>query len=114
MNSASYIFGDSFVFIFLHIVLILTLAYSIFGEKRMKQDMASVKRSDKSWNYFYLAYGILSIVITQIISISECGKGYKVLITVIDLGILMYLSFFNNWFRNKTIGFIVASKMKEE
>ena len=114
MNSVSYIFGDSFVFIFLHIALILILAYSIFGEKRMKQDPASVKRGDKSWNHFYLAYGILSIVITQIISISECGKGYKVLITVIDLSILMYLSFFNSWFRNKTIGFIVASKMKEE
>ena len=35
------------------------------------------KRGDKRWNHFYLAYGILSVVVTQIISISEFGKGYK-------------------------------------
>lgn len=80
----------------------------------MKHDMPSVKRGDKSWNHFYLAYGILSVIVTQIISISEFGKGYKVLITVVDLALLLYLTFFNSWFRNKTIGFIIVSQSKEE
>lgn len=76
--------------------------------------MASCKRGEKSWSYFPLAYGILSVVVTQINSISEFAKGYKVLITVADLAILLYLSFFNSWFRNKTIGFINKSKLKDE
>ena len=80
----------------------------------MKHDIASVRRCDESWNHFYLAYGILSVVVTQIISISKFGKGYKVLITVVDLAILLYLAFFNSWFRNKVIHFIVVSQNREE
>ena len=109
-----YIFSDSVVFIALHVGLVALVIYSVWGEWKMKRDIASVKRGGKSWNHFYLAYGILSVVVTQIISISEFGKGYKVMITVIDLATLLYLAFFNSWFRNKTIGFINASQTKEE
>ena len=114
MDSLKCIFSDSIVFVALHVGLLALFIYSIWGEWKMKRDMASIKRGEKSWNHFYLAYGILSVVVTQIISISECGKGYKVLITVVDLAILLYLAFFNSWFRNKTIGFIMASQSKEE
>jgi hypothetical protein len=114
MDSLKYILSDSIVFAVLHLGLLALVFCAIRGERKMKRDMASVKRGEESWNHFYLAYGILSVVVTQIISISEFGKGYKVLITVVDLAILLYLAIFNSWFRNKTIGFIVASKNKEE
>jgi len=114
MAIPKYLLGDSVVFIALHAGMLVLLLYAIRGERKMKQGMASVKRGEKSWNHLYLAYGILSVVVTQIISISEFGKGYKVLITVVDLVVLFYLAFFNSWFRNKIIGFIVASQTKEE
>ena len=114
MDFLKCIFSDSVGFVILHLGLLALLLYAVLGERKMKRDMASVKRGEKSWNHFYLAYGILSVVITQIISISEFGKGYKVLITVVDLAILLYLAFFNSWFRNKTISLIVASQSKEE
>jgi len=114
MDSILCIFSDSVIFVILHIGLLFLVIYAFIGERKMKRDIVSVKGSEKRWNHFYLAYGILSVVVTQIISISEFGKGYKVLITVIDLGVLLYLAFFNSWFRNKTIGFIVASQTKEE
>jgi hypothetical protein len=114
MDSLKCIFSDSIVFVTLHIGLLALVVYAIWGERKMKYNMARVKRGDKSWNHFYLAYGILSVVVTQIISISEFGKGYKVVITVMDLAILLYLAFFNSWFRNKTIGLIMASQTKEE
>lgn len=114
MDSIKCIFGDSVIFVALHIGLITLVIYAILGERKIKRDMASTKRGEKSWNYFYLAYGILSVVVTQIISISEFGTGYKVFITIIDLGLLFYLAFFNSWFRNKIIGLIVASQTKEE
>ena len=114
MDFLKCIFSDSVVFVILHIGLLALVLYAILCEPKMKRDIATVKRGEKSWNHFYLAYGILSVVVTQIISISEFGKGYKVLITVVDLAILLYLAFFNSWFRNKTIRFIVASQSKEE
>ena len=109
MDSIQRILGDSIVFVALHVGLIVLVLYAIWGERKMKDDIASAKRGEKSWNYFYLAYGILSVVVTQMISLSEFGKGYKVLITIADLGVLFYLAFFIRWFRNKTIAFIVKS-----
>ena len=114
MDSIKCIFGDSVVFVSLHVGLFFLVVYAVWCQGKMKWDPMPVKRGDKSWNHFYLAYGILSVVVTQIISISECGTGYKVLITIIDLGLLLYLVFFNSWFRNKIMRFIVASKTKEE
>jgi hypothetical protein len=98
----------------LHLGLLILVLYSILGSHRMKRDMASVKRGEKSWNYFYLAYGVLSVIVIQIISLSDFGKGCKVFIVFVDLGTLLYLAFFNSWFRNKIIGFIVKSQTKEE
>ena len=114
MDILKCIFSDSVVFVVLHIGLLVLVFYAILGERKMKRDWGSVTRGEKSWNHFYIAYGILSVVVTQIISISEFGKGYKVLLTVADLVILLYLAFFNSWFRSKTIGLIADSKRKEE
>jgi hypothetical protein len=108
------VIGDTAMILLLHLGLLILVLCAILGSQRMKGDMASVKRGEKSWDHFYLAYGILSVIVTQIISLSECGKGYKVFITFVDLGTLLYLAFFNSWFRNKIIGFIVASQTKEE
>ena len=65
------IVNDSIVFIALHVGLIVLVIYTIIGEKMMKRDNGSVKRGNKSWNYFYIAYAILSVIVTQIISIPE-------------------------------------------
>jgi len=98
----------------LHLGLLILVLCSILGSHRMKRDMAAVKRGAKGWNYFYLAYGILSVIVVQIISVSDFAKGCKVFIVFVDLGTLLYLAFFNSWFRNKIIGFIVKSQTKEE
>ena len=69
MASIQCILGDSIVFVALHVGLIVLVLYAIWGERKMKDDIASVKRGEKSWNYFYLAYGILSVVVTEMISL---------------------------------------------
>jgi len=114
MDSILCILSDSVIFVTLQIGLIVLVIYALLGERKMKHGPESVKRGEKSWGYFYITYGMLSVVVTQIISISEFGKGYKVLITVLDLGGLVYLAFFNSWSRNKIIQFIVALQNKEE
>lgn len=106
--------SDMMMIFSLHLVLLILVLYSILGSHRMKRDMATVKRGEKSWSYFYLAYGILSVIVIEIISVSDFAKGYKIFIVFVDLGALLYLTFFNSWFRNKIIGFIVKSQTKEE
>lgn len=106
--------SDSVMMFLLHSGLLILVVYAVFGSYRMKQDTASVKRGEKGWNYLYLAYGVLSVIVIQIISLSDFGKGYKVAIALVDLCTLLYLTFFDSWFRNKIIGFIVKSQNKEE
>lgn len=108
------IFSDVVMFSALHVGLLVFLICAVLGEWRMKRDIADVKRGQKSWDHFNLVYGILSVVVIQLISISEAGTGYKVIISVLDLSALFYLNFFNGWFRNKIIGLVVASQNKEE
>lgn len=106
--------SDIVIILLLHLGLLILVLYAIFVSYRMKLDCASVKRSERGWNYLYLAYGVLSVIVTQVISLSEFGKGYKIFIALVDLGTLLYLGFFNSWFRNKIISFVVRSQTKEE
>jgi Na+/alanine symporter len=98
----------------LHFGLLILVLYSIFGSYRMKQDGVITKRSEKSWNYFPIAYGIFSAIFIAIISFSDLNIVCKVFTIFIDVGTLLYLTFFNSWFRNKIITFIVKSLNKEE
>ncbi len=75
---------------------------------------ATVKRGKESWANFHLMYGLLVVVFVEVINTTETLKGFKTIITLADLSVLSYLCFFNGWFRNKTIGIIVASQNIEE
>jgi hypothetical protein len=81
---------------------------------RSKGFSATVKRGKESWTNFHLMYGLLAVVFVEVINTTESLKGFKTIITVTDLSFLFYLCFFNGWFRNKTIGIIVASQNMEE
>ena len=74
----------------------------------------SVKRGEKSWNYFHLAYALLVVVFVAAINTTEAWKGYKTLVTIVDLALLLYLCFFNGWCRNKILDVISASQQMEE
>lgn len=114
MKVFQFIISDTFMLIFLHLILLIIVLSAVQGSCRMKGDGASIKRGEKSWRYFYLFYSVLSVIMMQIISFSEIGKGYKIYIAVVDLLTLIYLAFFNGWFRNKIIGFVVKLLTKEE
>lgn len=73
-----------------------------------------VTRGEESWKMFYLGFGIVSVVLMQVINSSEALKGFKTIISIVNLAMLVYLAFFNGWFRNKTLGIITKSQQKEE
>lgn len=73
-----------------------------------------VKRGEKSWGHFNLAYGIASVLLLQVINMADALQGYKTIISLVDLLILTYLAFFNSWSRNAIIGIISRSQEKWE
>jgi len=95
-------------------LFLYAVAKEIGWFKKKTRVVPIVKRGEKSWNYFYLAFGIISIILMQVINSSEALKGYKTFISLTNLLMLLYLAFFNSWFRNKIIGIINKSKTKEE
>lgn len=112
------LFSDGVVFLLLQLYLIAIFIYALIKESRWfrkKSNLSlAVKRGEKSWDYFHLAYGFALLVLVEVIGSTEALVGHKTLIRVFDIVAITYLVFFNSWFRNKTIGFIVASQTKDE
>ena len=76
-----------------------------------------VKRGEKSWGYFGLAYSILMAVFLGLISILpdfNYGLLIKGILIIIISLLLFYLCFSNQWFRNKTVGLFSKYQEKEE
>lgn len=110
----AYILSDKVTFIFFELLFLLFFVFAVWKNWRYRSSPFSVTRGKTSWDYFYLAYGIVSVIMIQIISVSESLKGYKVLISILNVGLLLYLMFFNGWFRNKIVGIIQKSKKMKE
>lgn len=112
------IFHDEFVFVIFQTFLVLIAAYGFVRDNsnrfRNGQCVATIKRGEQSWKDFNLVYGILALIVLQVINTSEAFKGYKTFITLLDLGLLLYLCFYNGWFRNKVLGLLVKSREMEE
>jgi c-di-AMP phosphodiesterase-like protein len=76
-----------------------------------------LKRGEKSWAFFPLAYSILLTISTSIISVlPDFTCSWLVKITLIFfVSIFFYkLCFYNDWFRNKIVGIFSKSQEKIE
>lgn len=117
MNVCFYL-GDKFIFPLFEGVFLLLFIYALLHEKGFLRKQSnlkmSVKRGEKGWENFTLVFGIASIVLMQIINSADALHGYKTIISMINLFMLIYLVFYNGWFRNKVIGLIIRSQNKKE
>lgn len=123
MTDLTQLLLSDFIFLLgIQAVLALFLIYAAFrqwqgGRKTITGRggvTASVKRGQGSWDTLHLAYGISSILAVQVISASEAFKGWKVALITADLAALIYLYYYNGWFRNKVIGVVNKSRGLEE
>jgi len=109
---------DTGVFFVVQVVFLGLACYALMQDLRIKFSRgglsATVERGPESWSYFYLAYGALALILLELINTTEAFHGHKTLITIVDLGALVYLCFFNGWFRNKIVFVVSASKQKME
>jgi hypothetical protein len=106
--------SDISIFSIIHILIFFVSLFAILKNNKINNPSFKMTRGAESFNGLNLMYGIASILILQIINVSEAYKNYKVLISIIDLSILLYLFYFNRWFRNKVIGVLLkAQNLKE-
>jgi len=118
MKYITFILSDKVIFPVFEISFLLLFFYAFLKEKgffkNKSRSKLSVIRGKESWNNFYLAFGIASIILIQVINSANALRKYKMIISIINLIILVYLTFFNSWVRNKIIGFIINSQKKVE
>jgi hypothetical protein len=104
MNKYYFIFSDSVWYILIEIFFIGIVVYA-FLKHQLHRGSPQVIRGDTSWQYIFMTWIILSLIIVNVISSANILIGYKTFITIINLAFLVYLVFMNSWFRNKIVGF---------
>ncbi len=117
MDTILLLLSDKIVFPAFELIFVGLFFFAFLMERGWfvkKTGFATVARGKESWNYFYLVFGIVSVVLMQVINSSEALKGFKTIISIVNLAMLVYLAFYNGWFRNKILGLIAKSQQKEE
>jgi hypothetical protein len=75
---------------------------------------SSIKRGETSWKLLDLAFGIVSVNVLQIIVSSDAFPGWNATLAFFDLMAMIYLFFFNGWFRNWTLRVVGLAQSFEE
>ena len=117
VSAAIFIARDSAVLLVFEVLFVVLFIYAFIVQWRAKRKRGVIgilQRGKESWQKLYIGFGIASLVMVQLISLSEFARGYKVIISVIDLACLVYLVFYNAWFRDKVIGLISKSEEMKE
>jgi hypothetical protein len=117
-NAFACILTDKYVFPAFEVALGLLFLYALGQDTRLFQRFRrrrggltadlSVIRGAESREQFHVAYGLLSVIVLQVVNAAETLKGYKTVLSLADIGIVVYLAYFNRWMRNKIIQGVVA------
>ena len=110
--------ADSIIFSIAQFLFLATAFIIYLHDKGYFRNTGGVKtevtRGDESWGHFHAAFGFLSIFLLEVINTTEAWKGYKTIITFVDLLLLIYLCYFSSYFRNKIVGIFSKSKNMTE
>jgi ABC-type transport system involved in Fe-S cluster assembly fused permease/ATPase subunit len=116
MATFLYIFSDHIwlplLEFFILVVFFRALFKDIHAKMRSGGTHATVKRGEKSWSIL-LSFWALSIIVIGIIISSELIPNHKVIIGLLNLGVLVYLNLFNYYFQNKIIGWSTKLRNRE-
>ncbi len=99
--------------LFIAVVFIRSVFYDIRAKMREGGTGAKVKRGEKSWSIL-LAFWGLSIILIEIIISSDLISGYKIIIGLCNVGVLVYLSLLSVYFKNKIIGWSIKLRNIEQ
>lgn len=95
--------------------LFILFIFAFIIDQANKNSGRVVKRGDKSKKIITrFSSVIISYLVLQIITNTEILKEYRVILIITNLSLVVYLCFFNNWFRNKIIGFYIKIENRME
>jgi hypothetical protein len=110
--------SDSFLLYGFQAVLLFLVGYAELKDRGWFRKPtgadATTKRGKTSWNILNFSFGIIAVNVLQIINSADAAVHFKVLMSVFDLTVMIWLFFFNGWFRNKTIGIVIKAQQQEE
>src|SRR3954463_11857781 len=117
---AACILQDKYVFPVFELALGLLFLYALGRDLRLFQRFRrryfprpleatlSVIRGPESQRQFHLAYGLLSVIVLQIINAAEALHGYKTILSILNVTVLVYLCYFSSWVKNKIVTLVLA------
>ena len=117
MNTFCYVFSDCIwlplLQLFIFFVFLRSLIYDRLVKMRKGGFSAEIKRGKESWQIL-LSFWALSVIIIEIIVSSDLISNYRIIIGLINLGMLVYLNLFSVYFQNKIIGFSTKLQNREQ
>ena len=120
MDIVKHLLSDQFMFLFFQGVFVILAIYAGIKDNFPRNTggksgaSLTVQHGNESWAKFNLAYGVIALVILEAINTTEALKGYKTVVTALDLSLLFYLCFFNRWFREWTLQVINNSQQMKD
>jgi hypothetical protein len=126
--AAPCILRDAYVFPAFESALGLLFLYALSRDLRLTQRLRhllrrrraglsatlSVDRGQESREQFHLAYGLVSVIVLQIVGVAESARGYKVILSLINLAVVVYLCYFSGWMRNNIVRWAGAWQRRSE
>ena len=107
MDTLSFLFSDHvwlpLLELLIAIVFFRSVIYDIGAKLREGGSGARITRGEATWPLFFTFWG-LSIILIEIILSSDLIANHRVIISLINVGVLFYLSILSVYFKNKIIG----------
>lgn len=106
---------DRNIVFFLQFIILLLFIYALFKDFLSRNSGRKVKRGKIASKIFSnFVFISISLVLFAIITLMEWGKEYKVGLFIINSLIIIYLGFYNAWFKNKLVGIIIKFEERWE
>jgi hypothetical protein len=110
-----FITNDKFGFWFFEIVFFAIFLYAIWKDRIWPERsvVSGVFRGEESRKIFMTSASIFTtFVISAIFTIASYPKERRILLYLINLGVVIYLFFYSGWFTNKLIGWWISFKQR--
>jgi len=98
----------------LGVLLIISIFHDIRIRLLRSGLTAEIVRGPGSRGRLISAYGFASVILNQLIAVSNAFECYKVFLCLVDTVILFYLCFYSSWFRQRIVGWISVWEARPE
>lgn len=105
--------GDKITFLIFESCLVTTLIWVMLKDLMSRNGGLKLKRGAAGTKLLYeFVVVFITLILTQIVALTSWGEGYKVGLYITNILIIIYLGFYNAWFKNQLVGIIIRLEDK--